>query len=66
MGISGRLGACTNCDEKGETFRSELSSETPAFNTSKLPAASPGVGGRAAPNPRGAALHLIAAPMFLS
>jgi hypothetical protein len=26
MGISGRLGACTNCDEKGETFRSDLPS----------------------------------------
>ena len=26
MGISGGLGTCTNCDEKGETFRSDLSS----------------------------------------
>jgi len=30
------------------------------------PAVSPGVLGRAAPNPWSAALHLIAAPMFLS
>ena len=26
IGISGRLGACANCDEEGETFRSDLSS----------------------------------------
>ena len=26
IGISGRHGTCTNCDEKGETFRSDLSS----------------------------------------
>ena len=26
MGVSGRLGTCTNCDEGGETFRSDLSS----------------------------------------
>jgi hypothetical protein len=26
MGISGGLGTCTNCDEKGRTFRSDLSS----------------------------------------
>jgi hypothetical protein len=25
-GVSGRLGTCTNCDENGETFRSDLSS----------------------------------------
>jgi hypothetical protein len=24
--VSGRLGTCTNCDEDGETFRSDLSS----------------------------------------
>lgn len=24
--VSGRLGTCTNCDEEGETFRSDLSS----------------------------------------
>jgi hypothetical protein len=24
--VSGRLGTCTNCDEEGETFRSNLSS----------------------------------------
>jgi len=24
--VSGRLGTCTNCDEEGETFRSDLDS----------------------------------------